>query len=233
MTEFTTTSPLLAFEQARYDARGREAAATLNVQLRVMRRQLVLVRCDRQNSVRLLADACCGLVQPVAGEARFLGRSWSDVPLGEAQAMRGMIGQAFERGAWLDDLSVAENVLLQQSYHTRRPSAELRAEAGQLANRLGLPGLPTVTPDALSAEDLQRAALVRALLGNPALVILQQPTRAAPDLLAPLMTLITQAQQRATAVLWLTAETSPPGELGRICDQSVRIRQSGQMEPMT
>ena len=55
-------------------------------------------------------------------------------------------------------------------------------------------------------EDLQRIACIRAFLGNPALLLLEEPTFGVyPELLVPLTHAIRRARSRGSAVLWLTA----------------------------
>jgi phospholipid/cholesterol/gamma-HCH transport system ATP-binding protein len=230
MTSASATTPLLEFRAASYATSAEEGKVSLNLRLQVMPRQLVVARFDHSPSLQLFASACCGLAVPSQGEARFLDRDWGHINEREVSALRGMIGQTFETTGWLETLSVADNILIQQAYHTDRPDVDLRREAAGLAHHFGLPGLPTVAPSDVSAGDLQRAGLVRAFLGSPELVILQEPMRHAPQLLAPLLAAITRAQQRAAAVLWLTLESTPPRSLRREADQMVRIRQSGHLE---
>jgi phospholipid/cholesterol/gamma-HCH transport system ATP-binding protein len=106
-------------------------------------------------------------------------------------------------------MSMEENILLPQAYHTRRRIRELRDEAALLAGRLGFPGLPRSAPRELNHSDLQMAACVRAFLGRPALVILEDPTVGADaGLLSKLINLIGDFRSQGTAVLWLTLENS-------------------------
>jgi phospholipid/cholesterol/gamma-HCH transport system ATP-binding protein len=76
----------------------------------------------------------------------------------------------------------------------------------QLATHFGLPGFPAGGPRDLVPEDLQRLACVRAFLGNPTLLLLEEPTFGVyPELLVPLIHAIRRARSRGSAVLWLTA----------------------------
>jgi phospholipid/cholesterol/gamma-HCH transport system ATP-binding protein len=115
----------------------------------------------------------------------------------------------FARDTWLSHLSLLDNVILRQLHHTRRAFAAWCEEAVQLATQFGLPGFPAGNPGELMPEDLQRAACVRAFLGNPALLLLEEPTLGVyPELLMPLLHAIRRACRHGSAVLWLTAAAS-------------------------
>ncbi|UCD79265.1 MAG: hypothetical protein JSW26_28350 [Desulfobacterales bacterium] len=181
----------------------------LNVRLDVYGGNLVLMRLERGRQGEVFADTCAGLISPQAGTVSFLGRSWARLHADLGNALRGRIGRVFRSGNWVDYLSLQENILLPQLYHTRRKAKELRDEAALLAMRLGLPGLPVGSHREQNRSDLQIAACVRAFLGHPVLVILQEPTAGADSAMLPkLINLIGDYRSRGTAVVWLTLEDS-------------------------
>jgi phospholipid/cholesterol/gamma-HCH transport system ATP-binding protein len=181
-----------------------------NVSLRLAPGELALVRLER-GVVRLpLADAAGGLAEQYDGTAAFLGRDWRSVPAREGAALRGRIGRVFDGvgaggSGWVSNLDVDENIVLAQRHHTRRPAAEIEAEAAKLARMFGLPGLPRGRPAQTRATDLQRAACVRAFLGTPDLVLLERPARGVyPDIMPPLINAVRSARARGAAAVWLT-----------------------------
>ena len=104
-------------------------------------------------------------------------------------------------------MTLLENILLPQLHHTRRKFVELRDEAVHLAAHFGLPGLPTGLPDDVMRADHQRAACIRAFLGRPSLILLEEPTFGVyPDILPPLINAIRNACDRGCGVIWLTME---------------------------
>lgn len=231
MTETIESKPaVLEFRQAYYHAHLSGLGVSLRLDMRIEARQFVLIKLDRQRSIRLLADACCGLIRPREGTAWFLGHQWDATRPDHGNALRGQIGRSFGAGGWVSYLSVADNILIQQLHHTHRPVDELRDEAARLAQAFGLPGLPTVPPQTLSMADLERAALVRAFLGRPKLVVLEEPLRDATDALASLVNAALRAQDQGAAVLWLASQMPPPDDLLHLCTRRLRIRGSGQME---
>jgi phospholipid/cholesterol/gamma-HCH transport system ATP-binding protein len=165
----------------------------------------VLVEVGELERGAAIADACSGLLPLGGGAARFQGRNWTAMPPAYADAMRGRIGRTFAADPWLEHLSVRDNVLLAQLHHTRADAATLVERAARLARRFGLPGLPVGRPHELANDDLQRAGLVRALLGEPALLLLESPVRGLfAELGEALVNTIGQARDRGAAVLWLT-----------------------------
>jgi phospholipid/cholesterol/gamma-HCH transport system ATP-binding protein len=162
---------------------------------------------------RAVADAASGLVAPASGRVAFLGQDWAAAGPDDANALRGRIGRLGASGQWIDSLSLDENILLQQSHHTRRAAALLSEDAARLARHFGLPGLPLDRPGAVADADLRRAALVRAFLGRPRLVILEhQAHLAEPEHLEPLVNAVRAVRDRGGAVLWLTLDPRAWGD---------------------
>jgi phospholipid/cholesterol/gamma-HCH transport system ATP-binding protein len=127
------------------------------------------------------------------------------MPPDRASVLRGTIGRIFAREGWVRHRTLAENIMLSQLYHTTRPYDDIRREAQQLAQTFGLPGLPSGPVEALLPADLQRAACARAFMGDPALLILETPTRGVyPGIMGALVNTLRKAREREAAVLWLT-----------------------------
>jgi phospholipid/cholesterol/gamma-HCH transport system ATP-binding protein len=177
--------------------------------LEVFGGDLFLFRLARSEQTSTFADACAGIIQPLRGAVYFLGRNWQELRPDLANALRGRIGRVFTTANWMNQLSLMENILLPQLYHTHRSSSHIRDEAGQLAERFGLPGVPLGLPGDFTPADLQRAACVRAFLGRPLLILLQEPTIGmASDILSPLIQAIRDARDRGAAVIWLTRKSA-------------------------
>ena len=199
---------VLRFEDAvlATDPLARSVSDELNME--VFGGDLFLIRLARSEQASTFADACAGLIQPLGGAVYFLGRNWQELPPDLANALRGRIGSVFTTGNWINHLSLMENILLPQLYHTHRSVGRIRDEAGELAERFGLPGVPLGLPGDFTPADLQRAACVRAFLGRPSLVLLQEPTIGiGSEIVSPLIQAIRNARDRGAAVIWLTRES--------------------------
>jgi phospholipid/cholesterol/gamma-HCH transport system ATP-binding protein len=189
------------------DPLARSVSDELN--LKVFGGDLFLIRLARSEQASTFADACAGLIPPLRGTVYFLGRNWQELPPDLANALRGRIGSVFSAGNWINHLSLMENILLPQLYHTHRSADRIRDEAGELAERFGLPGVPLGLPGDFTPADLQRAACVRAFLGRPSLILFQEPTIGmGSEIVSPLIQAIRDARDRGAAVIWLTRENA-------------------------
>ena len=187
------------------DSAGR--SGSVDVGLDLLGGELSLIRIERPQQGTVLGDACAGLALPLKGRVVFLGKEWSQLPPDIANALRGRIGRVFARGSWMGHLSLLENLMLPQLHHTRRPVTELRDEAMLLAENFGLPGVPLGHSNDSLPVDLQRAACVKAFLGQPMLILLEEQSQGCfKEMMPNLINAIRQARNRGAAVMWLTSD---------------------------
>ncbi len=167
--------------------------------------ELALAEIDEPGYERWLLDALVGIDRPRAGDLIVLNRRWSDFRGRDTsflRARRGSIGHAFGAGSWIETLTVPENLALVERYHTRRSREAILAEADDLCRLLDLPGLPVGEIEDTSPSDLARAALARAFLGEPGLVLLEAAAVASTALPpGPILNLCRQATDRGAAAL--------------------------------
>jgi phospholipid/cholesterol/gamma-HCH transport system ATP-binding protein len=206
LASLTASAVTLAFEEARLEL-DTGLPPTRPLTLQIAAGDFVLVDTMEAGRAAAFADAASGLTPPASGRIRFAGRDWARQSPDAANAMRGQIGRFVAAGAWIDHLSTMENVLLPQLHHTERRRELLMNDAARLARHFGLPGLPLARPAQVAEPDRRRAALVRAFLGRPRLVVIEhQPQLAESDLLEPFVNALRAARDRGAAVLWLTLD---------------------------
>ncbi len=200
---------VLHLKSVTLSGRNRRIRDTITLSFPVRGSDLVFLRIERTSQARTIFDLCSGLTAPFEGSVQFLGRDWAGMQPDTANAMRGRIGRVFSRGSWIEETTIQENILLPELHHTRRPVKEVQTEAGHLALQLELPGIPLGYPADLPPSDLKRAAWIRAFLGNPSLILLEEPTSPFENRdVAPLITLIRSARDRGAAVIWATLNDS-------------------------
>ena len=113
----------------------------------------------------------------------------------------------FEDEGWISDIDVDENIMLAQRHHTRRTDDDIIDEALKLSRAFGLPGLPRGRPGRMRRWDLRKAACIRAFMGQPALIIIEQPVRGVyADFMAPLLSAAQSARSRGAAILWTVTD---------------------------
>ncbi len=217
-----------ALELAAAEPRAGGILPPVALDLRLMPGECALIEMRDPVAIAEFADLCVGLRPLGRGRVCFLGRAWSGLTARVATALRGRIGRIAAAGAWIDFLGTDTNVLLPHLHHTKREEPILRAAAATLAREFGLPGLPLVRPDALSAADLARTACVRAFLGEPRLLLLETPVQTQfLDLIAPLLNAIAAARDRGAAVIWLTRRYSARADRSFPATHRLRMTERG------
>jgi phospholipid/cholesterol/gamma-HCH transport system ATP-binding protein len=198
-----SSQPVLDISQAMPQG-GLDGFRIPPITLQLLPGEFALVETNDPERAAWFADLCSGFVRLAEGTVSFLGHDWTAMTHDYAAALRGRIGRVFGNAGWIEFVDMATNVLLPQLHHTWRDARDLREEAAKLAGSFGLPGLPMGHPRDLSAKDLQRAACIRAFLGEPALLLLESPLQGRfADLAEPLIEALTSARQNGAAAIWL------------------------------
>ncbi|MFA6002479.1 MAG: ABC transporter ATP-binding protein [Elusimicrobiota bacterium] len=208
--------------------RGESAVTVLNrLDLKVAAGEFLVILgpsgCGKSTLLNVL-----GLMdKPDAGEVSFRGRPTST--LGEeARALlrNDSLGFIFQFDSLLPEFTILENVTLPARMalsrgQSRETLAQTQERALALLRGLGLEGLRGRFPAQTSGGERQRAALCRALINRPAVLLADEPTgnldkhngeRVFQDLKA-------LAEQHGTAVIMVTHNESA----GRLATRTVRM----------
>jgi general nucleoside transport system ATP-binding protein len=159
-----------------------------------------------------------GLLQPTGGELRFMGRR---VELAGPAAARGLgIGMVFQHFSLFENLTVAENVALGLS--GGEPFAAMSRRLADLSRDYGLPLEPAREVWRLSVGERQRIEIVRALMQNPKLLILDEPTSVlTPQETDQLFITLRRLKGEGRAILYISHKLD---EVKALCDTATILR---------
>lgn len=166
--------------------------------------ELVLIKRSTGNAKQLLASAALGLVSPSRGEVMVEGTGWKQVRFQQRLEMRSRIGRVFDDEGWLLGLSVLDNILLTERHHRMEDEASLISRMKQLFSEFGI-SIPTRAPANAEPWKMQICQWVRALLGQPRLIVLERPLQGVPmEYHAAFLAAEKQFRKRGGGTLWIT-----------------------------
>jgi phospholipid/cholesterol/gamma-HCH transport system ATP-binding protein len=117
-----------------------------------------------------------GLHNPLAGEVRFFGQSFTAADLGARRALLKTFGVLYQGGALWSSLTLRENVALPLEEHTELSPREIAELTSLKLAQVGLSGFEDYYPAEISGGMRKRAGLARALALDPDIVFLDEPS---------------------------------------------------------
>jgi putative ABC transport system ATP-binding protein len=160
----------------RYDEGSRPALD--RVSLEIATGEAVAIMGPSGSGKSTLLNLIAGLDRPTSGSITVAGtRIDQTSETGSAIFRRNRVGMIFQFFNLLDDLTVADNVLLPAQLGGMR-AAEGRKRADELIEMMGLTAHRDAYPARLSGGERQRVAIARALVNQPALLLADEPTGA-------------------------------------------------------
>ena len=159
-----------------------------------------------------------GLVKPDSGQMEMHGIPFA--PENPSAARQLGVAMVFQHFSLFDALSVAENIALGME-NPPSPS-ELSSRIRQVSEEYGLPLQPHQTVGDLSAGERQRVEIIRCLLQNPKLLIMDEPTSVlTPQEVDILFKTLRQLSEEGTSILYISHKLE---EIRALCDHATILR---------
>lgn len=116
-----------------------------------------------------------GLLKPDSGQILIDGEDITDYTELQMMEVRKKIGMVFQEGALFDSLSVYDNVAY-RLHEQGKPEDEIEEEVRKMLRFVDLEESIDKMPDELSGGMRRRVGIARALVGNPPIVLFDEPT---------------------------------------------------------
>ncbi|MEO5614190.1 MAG: ABC transporter ATP-binding protein [Cypionkella sp.] len=159
-----------------------------------------------------------GIMQPDAGEIRWNGER---ISIANPKAARKLgIGMVFQHFSLFEAMTVLENIALGMDAKT--PARDLEAKIVAVMQQYGLKLEPHRIVSTLSVGERQRIEIVRALLLNPNLLIMDEPTSVlTPQEVEQLFIVLRQLAKEGCSILYISHKLH---EIKALCDTATILR---------
>lgn len=159
-----------------------------------------------------------GIMQPDAGQIRWEGKNVQiDNP---AMARKLGIGMVFQHFSLFESMSVLENVAL--GINEKGPLKDLAKRIIEVSEKYGLPLDPMRHIHTLSVGERQRVEIVRCLLQDPRLIIMDEPTSVlTPQEVDKLFVTLRSLREEGCSILYISHKLD---EIKALCDRATILR---------
>ncbi|HEX9191465.1 MAG TPA: ATP-binding cassette domain-containing protein [Candidatus Deferrimicrobiaceae bacterium] len=124
----------------------------------------------------LILKHMIGLMKPDRGQVLLDGIDINRLSRRELDGVRSRFGMLFQTGALFDSMNVFENVAFPLREKTDLTEAEIREKVHGILRKVGLDAWGEKYPDELSGGMVRRAALARAVVMDPEIILFDEPT---------------------------------------------------------
>ncbi len=148
-------------------------------------------------------------LKPTRGTVTMFGEDVSDLSQDRLLQMRRHIGIVFQEFRLLDHLTTYENVALPLRV-LGQPESEYRSNVTELLDWVGLGSRMNAFPSLLSGGEKQRAAIARAVIARPKVLLADEPTgNVDPDLASRLVHLFAELNRTLGTTIILATHELP------------------------
>ena len=192
--------------------------ANEDVSLSVKRGEIHAVLGENGAGKSTLMKMIYGVTRPDAGVIKWEGRAVQVENPAHARSLG--IGMVFQHFSLFETLNVVENVAL--ALPGNPDLGQLAEQITKVSNRYGLPVDPGRLVHALSVGERQRVEIVRCLLQNPKLLIMDEPTSVlTPQAVRKLFDTLRQLAEEGCSILYISHKLD---EIQELCHVATVLR---------
>jgi phospholipid/cholesterol/gamma-HCH transport system ATP-binding protein len=218
-------SARLRLEKVSYGWGGRPLLTAIDLAL--AEGELLLITGASGSGKSTLLEICAGLLEPPEGHVRWRGQTVAQLEAAEIEEQRTHMGVMFQRHALISNYTIFENIALPLRYHLRLSDAQVHARVSAQLAAFELEGVARHLPEQVSLGQARLASFGRALIMQPDLLLLDEPTIGLDEawggkLLESVATL--QRSAKLSAVIFcqtLPAGFSPAGMRHAVLDKGI------------
>ena len=142
--------------------------------------------------------------RPTSGRIALFGQDVTGLPPSAAPGLRRRMGVVFQDFRLLDHLDLFENAALTLRVAGRKPETYDR-DVEEMLRWVGLGDRMQARPPMLSGGEKQRLAIARAVMGNPELIIADEPTGSVDKAMADKLLMLFQSLNRLGATVLIAS----------------------------
>jgi phospholipid/cholesterol/gamma-HCH transport system ATP-binding protein len=147
-----------------------------DINLKIRKGEIMVIMGGSGSGKTTLMRNLLGLNKPTSGHIHILGKDITRIGTRELFRLRRNMGVAFQGGALLGSLTVAENIELPLRVHTKLDENTIRIMSRMKLEVVNLAGFEDLMPSELSGGMLKRAALARSTIMDPSLLFFDEPS---------------------------------------------------------
>ena len=196
---------------------GDKVQALRRVSFDVEQGEYVAIMGESGSGKTTLLNILAALDKPTSGEVVLDGRALSKIKESEMSVFRREnLGFVFQEFNLLDTFSLQDNIYLPLVLAGEKYFV-MRERLQPIAEKLGITPLLKKYPYEVSGGQKQRAAVARALISNPRLILADEPTGALDSKSTDeLLRLVAQINQEGQTILMVTHSTKAASHAGRV-----------------
>ena len=196
---------------------GNKVEALRSVSFQVQRREYVAIMGESGSVKTTLLNILAALDKPTSGSVILDGQDLSKIKESQAAAFRrDNLGFVFQEFNLLDTFSIEDNIFLPLVLAGMKYE-QMQERLAPIAAQLGITALLKKYPYEISGGQKQRAAVARALITNPKLILADEPTGALDSKATDeLLRLFEQINRAGQTIVMVTHSVKAASHAGRV-----------------